>query len=697
MTERVSPYLSVVTTCRNDDHGGSPITRLQAFVESFNDQCRQTGLSAELIVVDWNPPGDRAPLADAITWPSPLAYDARFIQVPPELHQTLRFSDKLPLFQMIAKNVGIRRATGRFVLSTNIDILFADELIEFIAAGKLESGHLYRVNRHDIENDFPVGAPHAELMDYCRTHHLRVHHKWGSYAAEPDGTMRPISRDIVQSPEIRLTRWWHAPESGSLVPRFRWVGTKAEFAVRDLASAGHILELEVQSHPGSPDSHVELALVGPDSQRVGTATVTGFQRISFELPSEGLYTLEVLDAPELRHLLPYYECRDNMLYRINGMRLRRPRPAVPPVAETRPGENDGSVAFPLGLFQPSWPPVTVQREATGVLLITTAPDPGSYAVEWQGIAPATGTYRFRVEFDALEGNGSFGVLSGSRTRWLASADPVDVDGTARVVELEVELVEHETFWLALSNFRQVSERSTLRLNRVLVYGPNAELMVPAENRGWLGRLRDWRQRYMAGVYDRLALRLPPAVRNSVINRSEILLRLERRLNDMTDSRSRFEQLTLEFEPLVPHAEFLKRNRPVCLHLNACGDFQLMAREHWFELLGFAEVQTYSMNVDGLFCFAAHYGGIKEHVFEEPLCIYHIEHETGSGYTPEGEQILRKRMDDRGIPWVEWPVVATWASYMQWLDQPLALSGADWGFANEQLPEQVIPATAASSR
>jgi len=40
--------------------------------------------------------------------------------------------DKLPLFQMIAKNVGIRRARGRFVLVTNIDILFSDAVIQFM-------------------------------------------------------------------------------------------------------------------------------------------------------------------------------------------------------------------------------------------------------------------------------------------------------------------------------------------------------------------------------------------------------------------------------------------------------------------------------------------------------------------------------------------------------------------------------------
>ena len=48
-----APYLSVVVTTRNDDHGGDPLKRLQVFVNNFDEQCRRTGLKAEVIVVEW--------------------------------------------------------------------------------------------------------------------------------------------------------------------------------------------------------------------------------------------------------------------------------------------------------------------------------------------------------------------------------------------------------------------------------------------------------------------------------------------------------------------------------------------------------------------------------------------------------------------------------------------------------------------
>ena len=53
--------------------------------------------------------------------------------MPPGVHRRYQYSEALPLYQMIAKNVGIRRARGQFVLATNIDIIFSDELVEYLS------------------------------------------------------------------------------------------------------------------------------------------------------------------------------------------------------------------------------------------------------------------------------------------------------------------------------------------------------------------------------------------------------------------------------------------------------------------------------------------------------------------------------------------------------------------------------------
>ena len=47
-------------------------------------------------------------------------------------------------------------------------------------------------------------------------------------------------------------------------------------------------------------------------------------------------------------------------------------------------------------------------------------------------------------------------------------------------------------------------------------------------------------------------------------------------------------------------------------------------------------------------------------------IYHLEHEVGSGWSPEGEALLRRRIAERGITWLDASTVYIWAAYMQWL-------------------------------
>jgi hypothetical protein len=169
------PDLTVVTVSRNDDHGCNLLHRMQAFVKVFIAQCKRYRLNAELIFVEWNPPADNPKLREALRWPEdPTPCQIRIIEVPSELHQRFRYSERLPLFQMIGKNVGIVRARGRFILSTNIDIIFSDELIEFLIAGELQKGRIYRVDRYDVSENVPIEGSIDEILDFCRKNILRI-------------------------------------------------------------------------------------------------------------------------------------------------------------------------------------------------------------------------------------------------------------------------------------------------------------------------------------------------------------------------------------------------------------------------------------------------------------------------------------------------------------------------------------------
>jgi hypothetical protein len=172
-----APYLSIVVAARNDDHGGDLRGRMQLFLDGLLDQCDRFNLTAELIIVEWNPPpAPRPRLVDALQWPASRrtnGLDVRLIEVSPALHARFAHAAALPLFQMIAKNVGIRRARGQFVLATNVDILFADELIIFLAQGDLDARRMYRVDRLDVPADVPRGRDVGARLQWCAQHVLR--------------------------------------------------------------------------------------------------------------------------------------------------------------------------------------------------------------------------------------------------------------------------------------------------------------------------------------------------------------------------------------------------------------------------------------------------------------------------------------------------------------------------------------------
>lgn len=176
-----NPYLSIVVSARNDNHGGDMLKRMQIFASSILAQADRFRLPIELIVVEWNPPEDKPPLAEALTWPVRSDFcKVRFIRVSPELHKRYKHAAQLPLYQMIAKNVGIRRARGEFVIATNIDILFSDELFAFMAERNLDRGKMYRCQRHDVNEDIPLEATHEEHLAYCRNNLERINTRYGS-------------------------------------------------------------------------------------------------------------------------------------------------------------------------------------------------------------------------------------------------------------------------------------------------------------------------------------------------------------------------------------------------------------------------------------------------------------------------------------------------------------------------------------
>lgn len=162
------PYLSIVVTARNDGHGGDLLKRAALFFLSIDELSYKYKLPVEVIVVEWNPPLDKPFLHEVFTFNELNTYlSVRFIEVPGEIHNKMKNHDSLGLHQMIAKNVGIRRANADFVLCTNIDILFSEEVFQFFSEKKLMKNTFYRTLRCDVPNEIVNKKNLNEILNYA--------------------------------------------------------------------------------------------------------------------------------------------------------------------------------------------------------------------------------------------------------------------------------------------------------------------------------------------------------------------------------------------------------------------------------------------------------------------------------------------------------------------------------------------------
>lgn len=146
------PYLSMVTPSRNDDYGGGMLQRLQFSFNILFEQLERHKIESELIIVDWNPPGNRKRLKDALIFPEKSGYlTVRVLEVPPEIHNRYLYAKNGPMHGAVAFNVGLSRARGLFSVIRVSDIIWPEELFSFIGSRKLDTNTKYRCTRYDVD------------------------------------------------------------------------------------------------------------------------------------------------------------------------------------------------------------------------------------------------------------------------------------------------------------------------------------------------------------------------------------------------------------------------------------------------------------------------------------------------------------------------------------------------------------------
>ena len=673
-----APYLSVVVTSRNDGHGGDPLARLQAFVNTFDAQCRRFGLDAEVVVVEWNPPADRPQLHEIVTPPPDCAFTLRFIQVPAALHNGLPHAHVLPLFQMIGKNVGSRRSRGEFVVSTNIDIIFSNELVQFFASRALQHGAIYRIDRHDIESEYPGEAGLDEQVAYCASHHLRVHRAWGTFPVDPDGRLVPLSRDVFDPPSVTIGEGWHVREGDESVGFYRWAMASATLVVNrarvEFAGSAALL-LDIEPNPYDAGSWVDLEIVG-NGVPIGRARIDDRRRLSVPLP-DGLDVREILlrtvaSSPAPDQSMPAFERRRNLCYRLRSARLT-PRLGV----FREPALYDAS----------RWRKVhreaTIETTSDG-LMVRSARSQHTYCVRYGPLYTSrSDRHTFVIECTVAEGNVSAHLVDDAVDRFVPTEEFEIANGDRRLLVVSAELKRGQACSLYIANRHRGGDGVSSFVVRSLVGSvPVAELGLRMDAAVLAGAIRSLAMKAARSVMRRMGRMLMRESAHREPADPPTPAVVEQSSADASESPG----LTSRIEA------FCKAHRLPAVHRNAAGDFQLMARRHWFELHGFAQFTMYSMNIDGLLDDVAHHAGIREEALSMPLCIYHLEHTQGSGWTPEGEGLLRKRLSESGADWLDASTVDLWSAYMDWLKRPMLFNGPDWGFGDDVLSEVTIKMT-----
>jgi len=175
------PRVSVVVPMRNPAYGEGLVHRAQIFFDILIAFARRYGLSCEIVIVEWNPVADAPRFRELLSWPGSLGpVTVRFIEVPAAVHDRLPNAQHIPFMNTRARNVGVRRARGTYILVTGADVVPSGGLIRFITNTVLSERTFYRIDRRDLSHRLPARWSPRWQLAYCRCQDVTVHTYYGS-------------------------------------------------------------------------------------------------------------------------------------------------------------------------------------------------------------------------------------------------------------------------------------------------------------------------------------------------------------------------------------------------------------------------------------------------------------------------------------------------------------------------------------
>jgi hypothetical protein len=131
-----------VVVGRNDDYMPDFSERLHATV-AWNLRF----LAEEVVFVEWNPPPERPLLSPSLARAFPAV---RAYVVDPTVHREIAGTSRLPLLEYHAKNAGLRRASGDWILTTNADAFAGPDTVAKVRSRSLLAASVLVAQRVDV-------------------------------------------------------------------------------------------------------------------------------------------------------------------------------------------------------------------------------------------------------------------------------------------------------------------------------------------------------------------------------------------------------------------------------------------------------------------------------------------------------------------------------------------------------------------
>jgi hypothetical protein len=545
--------------------------------------------------------------------------------------------------------------------------MFSDELFQFLADRRLEAGRMYRVDRHDVMGDFPANGLPGEQLAYCRSHVARVCAREGTFPVDADGLRHNEDPDIVRpGSAIRFAGGWYPVERYGSDQPFRWMGNQAEIVLQ-VPEGGGFLTLEVEPGPGMPalpqPLHVideqgrvaaEWEITGRDTLELLVPLPAGGRRIRLALPGAGE---PVLSDPRILNL---------RVFRCEWAEFQQ-HPSVPGSTWQAMKKNRRILTRLLGRRVRTRGPASAEPSAAELMRRAAR------------LLSARGSDIFDcgMEYRLLDGFFELQEVRGERYRRIDREAQIAFrsSGEGGCVEMLVEPaagVERFELVVHAGNSSEVARIPVSGLTMVafpLAAAPGdlVRLRLTAESEGPAGTAGRDRTTYRLFAFGIGASSCGPPGPDSVVAGWWCRTVASRRRElDWTGISEDDRKMATAM------------GRPEVLHINGCGDFTLMARQHWHDLRGYAELDRLSTHLDSLLCYAAHHAGVKELVLPEPMRCYYIGHEAGSDSTPEG------------VPAVSYDDLVKSIAQMRILHAPIIFNMDRWGLAGVDLAE-VVPA------